>query len=403
MGTHNLKSSDFLTNLGKHHSKDPRFAESFRYLRTNIEFSFSDKEFQSLLITSTDQDEGKTTIVLNLAYTLAQAGKTILIVDGDLRNPKLTPLATSDDTPGLSGLLSEVLNTDAQSGSLSEYGLSDLFWLISFQKKTGILHLSQGNEKLDISFSHGKFVDINWLTRPEEKKLLSVLVDNKAINKEQAAQSLNRQKDTGQQLGYILINMGFIDPAVLEGYIKLHTIEGLRIGLELKSGSFSFEKLHVSHFEKSSYNPFDVSKVYKEVIIGMEELPFFQKSIYAAIVESSVENLFFLPSGPLPPKPAELLGSTRMSFLISFLKNRFDILVIDSSPVLPTSDPLLLAPQMEGVILVVKSGHLNRVIVQKAVEQLQTTKANLIGVVLNRINLKRERYYQYYSKYYGKN
>jgi len=204
-------------------------------------------------------------------------------------------------------------------------------------------------------------------------------------------------------LGYILINMGFIDSDVLEGYIKLHTIEGLRIGLELKSGSFAFEKLHVSHFEKSSYNPFDVSQVYKEVIIGMEELPFFQKNIYAAIEESSVENLFFLPSGPLPPKPAELLGSTRMSFLISFLKNRFDILVIDSSPVLPTSDPLLLAPQMEGVILIVKSGHLNRVIVQKAVEQLQTTKANLIGVVLNRVNLQRERYYQYYSKYYGKN
>jgi len=325
------------------------------------------------------------------------------MVDGDLRKPRLSKLVKSDESPGLSGILSEVLNTDVQSGSLSEYGLSDLFWLISFRKKTGILHLSQGNEKVDISFLSGKFVDINWLTRPKEKKLLSILVDNKAINQEQAEQSLNRQKDTRQQLGYILINMGFINPDVLEGYIKLHTIEGLRIALELKSGSFAFEKLHVSHFEKSSYKPFDVSQIYKEVIIGLEELPFFQKNIYAAIVESNVENLFFLPSGPLPPKPAELLGSPQMSFLISFLKNRFDILVVDSPPVLPTSDPLLLAPQMEGVILVVKSGHLNRVIVQKAVEQLQTTKANLIGVVLNRVNLQRERYYQYYSKYYGKN
>jgi len=209
MKKHNPKSSDFLTNLGKHHSQDPRFAESFRYLRTNIEFSFFDKEFQSLLITSTDQDEGKTTILLNLAYTLAQAGKTILMVDGDLRKPRLTELVTSDESSGLSGLLSEVLNADAQSGSLSEYGLSDLFWLISFQKKTGILHLSQGDEKVDISFLHGKFVDINWLTRPEEKKLLSILVDNKAINKEQAEQSLNRQKRYRATIGLHTHQYGF--------------------------------------------------------------------------------------------------------------------------------------------------------------------------------------------------
>lgn len=396
------KSPDPLGDLGALHAKDPRFAESFRYLRTNIEFSFLEKEFQSLLITSSDQDEGKTTVALNLAYILSQAGKTILAVDGDLRKPKLSRLLPANDSPGLSGLLSDVLNTDVQSGSLSDYGLSDLFWLISFQKKTGILHISQGSEKVDISFLHGKFVDINWLTRPEEKKLLSILVRNKVIDEEQAQQSLTRQKDTGQQLGYILINMGFVKPDSLEGYLKLHTIEGLRIGLEFRSGSFTFEKLRLSHFEKSSYNPLDVSQIYKEVIIGSEELPFCQKNINAAIVESPVENLFFLPAGPLPPKPAELLGSARMSFLISFLKNRFDILVMDSSPVLPTSDPLLLAPQLGGVVLVVKSGHLNRVIIQKAIEQLQTTKANLIGVVLNQVNFQKERYYQYYSKYYGK-
>ncbi len=91
-----------------------------------------------------------------------------------------------------------------------------------------------------------------------------------------------------------------------------------------------------------------------------------------------------------------------MSFLMAFLKKKFDILVIDSSPVMPASDPLILSTHMDGVLLISRSGMMNRKMVIKTVEQLQGAQANIMGVVLNRVDIKKEGYYKYYHKYYSK-
>jgi capsular exopolysaccharide synthesis family protein len=136
--------------------------------------------------------------------------------------------------------------------------------------------------------------------------------------------------------------------------------------------------------------------------MGGEELPFLREKIHAAIMKTDVENLFVLPSGPRPPNPAELLDSNRMSFLLSYLKRRFDRVILDSPPVLPASDAVLLSPQTDGVVLMVKAGGANREMVKKAVEQLQVAQANLIGIALNEVDVKREGYYKYYHKYYSK-
>lgn len=398
--TPSSKKTILIDEFIDHHTQDPRLAESLRYLRTNLEFSFIDNEYHSLLVTSADQAEGKSTVSILLAYVLSQSGKKTLIVDADLRKPKISHLINTQTSFGLSTILTETLNMDIQSGSFQDYSMSDLVKLIPFKKKTGILHTSQNGEEVDLHFLNGKLIDVHWLTRPKEKMLLSLLVQNSVITQEQAGQSLNRQKDLGQQMGYILLNMGFINQETLSGFIKLHIIEGLRIALQFYKGSFSFEKMPLSRYERPSYFPFDVNDIYQEIILGTETFPFLQKSIYSCIVESNFKDLFFLPAGPIPFKPSEILGSTRMTFLLSFLKGRFDAIVIDSSPILPTSDPLLIASQVEGVILVVKSKHLNHKIILNAIEQLQTARASLIGAVLNQADFKNDRYYQYYSKYY---
>ena len=377
------------------------FAESYRTLRTSIRFSFMEKEFRSLLITSAGQDEGKTTTVANLSYTLAQSGKSVLMIDTDLRKPALSLMIPNQGSTGLSGLLSDTFGTDARSGSLAELGVSDLFWLLSFQKKTGVLHLTDGKQEIDVYFLRGELVDINWVTRPDEKKMAALLIRNKLLTEEQAEQALIRKKNTGRKLGFILINMGLVKEDDLTGFITLHIIEGLRTALEFKAGRFSFEKLSESRFERPSFDPADLPLLYRQAVIGEEELPYLQKKINSTIVKTNVENLFLLPSGPLPPNPAELLGSNRMSFLLSYLNRRFDILVMDTPPILPASDALLLAPQIDGVMLIVKAGQTNRKMVKKAVEQIRTAKANLIGVILNQVDVKREGYYKYYSKYYG--
>jgi capsular exopolysaccharide synthesis family protein len=243
-------------------------------------------------------------------------------------------------------------------------------------------------------------VDINWLTRPLEKKLASVLIKNELLDKEVAKDVINRQKDTGQKLGFILINMGLIKEDDLKGYLTIHMIESLRTALQFKTGEFNFKELPGSDFDRSSFDPVDFRQLYKQVVIGQEELPYLQKEINSAILKTDTANLFLLPAGHLPPNPSEILGSERMSFLISNLKKRFDILIIDTSPILPASDALLLAPQTDGVVLMVKAGLVNREMIKKAVEQLRLAQANLLGVVLNEVDVKREGYYKYYHKYY---
>lgn len=396
------KSEDVSTVFLAQYPLHSRFAESYRTLRTNIHFSFMERDFRSLLVSSAGEQEGKTTTVANLAYTMAQAGKTVLMVDADLRKPTLTRFIPPNDSHGLTGLLSEAFGKEVASGTISEFSVSDLFRLMSFQKKTGALHLKEGSERINIYFRDGELLDVNWLTRPDEKKLATLLVKNKLITKAQAEEALQRKKNTGQKLGFVLINMGLAKEEDLAGFITLHMIEGLRTALQFKGGDFSFEKLPDSHFERPSYDPSDLPRLYKQVIIGEEDLPYLQKCINDSIMESEAENLYVLPSGSRPPNPAELLESNRMSFLLSYLTRRFDRVIIDTPPILPTSDALLLAPQADGVVLMVKAGQVNREMVKKAADQILNAKANLIGVVLNQVDTKREGYYKYYHKYYSK-
>jgi len=247
--------------------------------------------------------------------------------------------------------------------------------------------------------------NIKWPTRPKDQKLVTLLMKNKLLTTEQAKLAIVRKKDTGQKMGFVLINMGFIKEDDLTGFIILHMMEGLRAALQFRSGEFSFEDLPESYFEGPSFDPADLPKLYRQVIIGEEELPYLQKKITAAITKTNVKNLFLLPSGSPPPNPAELLDSNRMSFLLSYLNRRFDRIILDSPPILPASDALLLAPQTDGVVLMVKAGEMNRNMVQKAIEQLRVAQANVIGAVLNQVDVKGygyyKDYYKYYAEYYG--
>jgi len=307
----------------------------------------------------------------------------------------------SKKSPGLTGLLSDVFAFDIRNGSLKEFSIGDLFHLLSFQKKTGLLHLSEGRENLELLFIQGELVDLNWLTRPKGEKLATALIKDNFLTKEQATQAMTRQKDTGQKLGFILINTGLMKKEELTGPLTIHMMEGLRTALQFKKGTFSFKELSESDIDRTSFDPVDFSRLYRQLIIGEEEIPYLQKKINSVIVKTATDNLFLLPGGKLPPNPSELLGSERMSFLISNLKKRFDVLIIDAPPTLPASDSLVLAPQADGVVLMVKAGRINRQIVKKGIEHLRMAKANLIGLVLSQVDMRREGYYKYYHKYYS--
>ena len=116
-------------------------------------------------------------------------------------------------------------------------------------------------------------------------------------------------------------------------------------------------------------------------------------------------NLYYIPSGPIPPNPSELLGSEKMKAVIEELKEQADTLIFDSAPVIGFADSLVLANQVDGVVLILNAGMVTRDAAKQAKLLLEKAKAKILGVVLNKVDIKRESYYYYYhyynySKYY---
>jgi Mrp family chromosome partitioning ATPase len=385
-----------LTNYTPH----SLFAEAYRTLRANIQFSVMDKKFKTLLVTSASAGEGKTSTVANLAYTIAQTGKSVLMVDADMRRPTLSKNIVDTESPGITGLLANFFGTMDNEGDLSRVSINDLARLLSFQKKTGLLTLTADREIVEVFFLNGSMADIYWRSRPPEKELLNVLVMEELLSSEQASLIKSRQQDTGQRLEYIIANMRLIENEVLEGALNIYIIEALQVLYGMHQGSFQFKESSDAGLQLNINDLVDFPALLKQASPGREELPYLQSKV-DEVVKPVADNLSLLPSGPLPPNPSEILSSTRMAFLLKHLQKMFDVIIIDSPPILPASDALLISPHTDGVLLVVKEGLLNREIVKKAVEQLHLAQANILGVVLNDVDVKKQGYSSYYHKYYS--
>ncbi|SHE82216.1 CpsD/CapB family tyrosine-protein kinase [Caloramator proteoclasticus] len=214
--------------------KNPKspISESYRTLRTNIQFSSFDKDIKTIVVTSSAPGEGKSTTIGNLALVMAQSGKRVLLIDADLRKPTV----------------------------------------------------------------HKKFKLSN------QTGLTNILIEDK--------------------------------------------------------------------------NPFEVIQKYSD-------------------------NLYILTSGILPPNPAEVVASNKLRNFINEMKNHFDYILLDSPPVIAVTDAQILSSFLDGVILVVSSGEAEKELVKKAKDLLDKVNANIIGVVLNKLELKSRKGYGYYYYYYG--
>lgn len=220
-----------------HSSQRSPLAEAYRQLRTSVLLSSPGGAPKTLLITSSQPGEGKTTTVVNSGIILAQTGARVVLVDADMRRPRLHSIFSIDNSNGLSTILS---------------------------------------------------------TKPTEAEILS---------------TIQQDEDSG---------------------------------------------------------------------------------------------LFVLPSGKIPPNPAELLGSDQVRGLLAVLENNFTHVIIDSPPIASFTDGVLLSAMADGVLLVVHGGSASRNIVKRARQLLTEVGAKIFGVVLNNVTIRRQDYYYYkYQAYYS--
>ncbi len=203
--------------------------EQYRTLRTNIEFSSIDQEYKTILVTSSSPAEGKSTTVANLAVTFAQQGKSVLLVDTDLRKPTVHYTFNLNNVRGLTNVLTK------------------------------------------------------------------------------------------------------------------------------------------------------------------------QATITEAVQSTEIDFLSILTCGPIPPNPAELLGSTSMEQFIELVKSHFDVVLFDTPPVLAVADAQILANRVDGSILVISSGSTEQEAALKAKGLLASAKGKLLGAVLNKKRAKDSQYYYYYG------
>ncbi len=264
-------------------------AETYRMLRTNLQFLGIGDKYKTILATSIGPDEGKSTTLTNLAITLAKMDQRVLLVDSDLRRPQMHAVFDLDKEPGLSDLL---VYHNAMKEDYSAIG--------------------NGQSFIDGDFKQQEMGD---------------LVDN------------------------------FSDFVM--------------------DGNF-------------------ISKINN--LAGTSNLNILNSSLVEAVQSTHIENLKVLTSGRQLKNPSETIASISMKSLLEELKNKFDVILIDSAPLLLVPESMVISSLVDGVIFVVDSQKYNQEMLLKAKGLLQKANANVIGTVLNRVEVTakdKDNYYYY--------
>ncbi len=134
---------------------------------------------------------------------------------------------------------------------------------------------------------------------------------------------------------------------------------------------------------------------------GLANLLTGQGELEEVIKPTAVNNLSLLSAGSVPPNPSELVGSKKMHESLISLQERYDYILIDSPPVMPVSDAVLLSTMVDGVVLVVGAQETPKNIVKTTISRLDYARAKILGTVLNRVNMHSREYEDYYHHYYS--
>lgn len=142
-------------------------------------------------------------------------------------------------------------------------------------------------------------------------------------------------------------------------------------------------------------------------VLGMEKVPGLTEYLIGALPvdkitkRNGIEGLFLLPAGTTPPNSTELVGSQRMRELLQKMSEDYDFVVVDSPPIVPVSDALVLSTMVDGVVLVIDSRRTPKTQVKAARARLEYARAKVFGFVVNRMHLANPHYYYSYNSYYA--
>jgi len=370
---------------------DPLFGISGRLPQTTIDQA-DGYAGQVLVVQSATMDEGKTTVLTQLAKSLVDSGLRVLMLDFDLYRPSLHNMFGVDNNNGLLNAIDKISTFRLNSGSLTECSIDDLFFLIGLKKKNGLLAIKNEAQTMRIYFLNGRLVHVQDQKLAEASRLGSMLLKSELLTEEQLQDALDRQGRTNQPLGYILINSGYISREKLQGPLKLQIEESLQKLFSWKQGTYSF-KPGRANLHKNEIIEF--GEDYSPMINALGELEgsrFIEDQILSCVQSGYDENLFLLTSGSGSSMKKTQINQKLMAKLFEILKQRFDIILVDTMPLDTTSGIATLSKLVDGVILVIKAGGLSAASLNEAINCISDKK--IIGAVLNQVKSNQSYYYK---------
>lgn len=141
--------------------------------------------------------------------------------------------------------------------------------------------------------------------------------------------------------------------------------------------------------------------------IGLSNILVSPNLISNAIIETQIENIDVIISGDIPPNPSELLGSSRMEYILKWARERYDLIILDTPPINMVTDTSVLSPIIDGILFVIRAGKTERKEVIQAIDQLEYAQAKILGFILNDIDNAKNNYgykkykYKKYGKYHN--
>lgn len=382
---------DMLAQQGKKSAITPIYHISNRLpaeLRLPAE-GFSGKV---LFMESVAIGEGKSTVVARIASNITDAGLRVLLVDCDFQRPSLDKLfKKAKNGGGLGKSIDRIMSHRLNRGSLSDYSVDDLFFLIALKKHSGHLMVKNEDQGLIIAhFQNGVLIHIQNQNSPEDNRIGTMLLKGGFITKEQLNDALSRHQRTGQPLGYILVNAGYIGRDKLRGPLRLQIEEYLQKVFSWKHGQFSFKPGLVSIYENEKIFFGEDYTLLINNLGHTESSKFIEKELFSHIIGLEKENLYLLPAG----RSYKLIGSLNqvlMKKIFEKLKQHFDVILVDTPPLTAASGIESIFHLADSMVLVIKAGHLSVKNLKEAINHLPQDK--IIGTVLNQARIDSQSYY----------
>lgn len=139
----------------------------------------------------------------------------------------------------------------------------------------------------------------------------------------------------------------------------------------------------------------------KQNVRGLSHYLSGQAAFGDVVCTTNIPNMHIIFAGKVPPNPAELLGGKNFALAMSKLKEIYDYIIVDTPPLGSVIDAAVIANECDGSVLVLSANTISRRFARKVADQLKMAKCPVLGVILNKVDMKNSTYGKYYGKYYG--